>query len=72
MIAKYKDYVYTANIKDKQVTLLTYDQNKMIEGFEPKRDYYKKVVDISDSCLSTIYDIHFYVKYRDTVEDADI
>ena len=54
MIAKYKDYVYTANIKDKQVTLLTYDQNKIIEGFKPKRDYYKKVVDISDLCISYI------------------
>ena len=72
MLAEYEGYVYISNIKDEQVTLLTYDQSKMIEGFEPKRDYFKKVVDINDSCLSAIYDIHFYVKYRDTVEDTDI
>ena len=23
-------------------------------------------------CVSAIYDIHFYVKFRDTVEDTDI
>ena len=57
MLAEYEGYVYISNIKDEQVTLLTYDQSKMIEGFEPKRDYFKKVVDINDSCLSAIYDI---------------
>lgn len=72
MLAEYKSRVYIAIIKGEQVTLLTYDQNKMIEGFESKRDYFKKVVDINDSCLSAIYDIHFYVKYRDTVEDTDV
>lgn len=72
MLAEYKDYVYIANVKDEQVTLLTYNQSKMLEGFEPKRDYFKKVVDINDSCVSAIYDIHFYVKFRDTVEDTDI
>ena len=51
MLAEYKGYVYIANVKDEQVTLLTYNQSKMLEGFEPKRDYFKKVVDINDSCV---------------------
>lgn len=42
MLAEYEGYVYISNIKDEQVTLLTYDQSKMIEGFEPKRDYLRK------------------------------
>lgn len=54
------------------MTLLTYDKRKSLEGFKAKRDYFKKIVDINDSCLSAIYDIHFYVKYNDSVEDADI
>lgn len=70
MIAEYEGYVYIANIRDEQVILLTYDASKAQEGFEFKRDYFKKTVDIKDSCLSAIYDIHFYVKYKDSVEDA--
>lgn len=42
MLAEYEGYMYIANIKDEQVTLLTYDQSKSLEGFEPKRDYFKK------------------------------
>lgn len=70
MLAEYEGYVYIVNIRDEQVTLLTYDQSKAKEGFEPKRDYFKKTVDIKDSCLRVIYDIHFYVKYKDSVEDT--
>ena len=72
MLAEYEGYVYIANIRDGQVTLLTYDQRKSLEGFEAERDYFKKTLDINDSRLSAIYDIHFYVKYNDSVEDADI
>lgn len=72
MLAEYKGYVYIANIKDQQVTLLTYDKSKSLEGFEPKRDYFKKYVNLDDSSLSAIYDIHFYVKYKDSVEVTDI
>lgn len=72
MLAEYEGYVYIANIRDSQVTLLTYDQRKSLEGFEAERDYFKKTLDINDSRLSAIYDIHFYVKYNDSVEDADI
>lgn len=72
MLAEYEGYVYIANIRDEQVTLLTYDQSKILDGFEPKRDYFKKIVDINDSCLSAIYDLHFYVKYKDSIEETDI
>lgn len=72
MLAEYNGYVYIANIKDQQVTLLTYDQNKSLKGFAPEKDYFKKTVNLHDSNLSTIYDIHFYVKYNDSVEDINI
>lgn len=72
MLAEYEGYVYIANIRDSQVTLLTYDQRKSLEGFETERDYFKKTIDINDSRLSAKYDIYFCVKYNDSVEDADI
>lgn len=72
MLAKYKGCVYNAKVEDKQVTLLTYNQNKAEEGFKPKRDYFEKNVDLNDSCLREIFDIHFYVKYKDCVEEQDV
>lgn len=72
MLAEYEGYVYIANIKDQQVTLLTYDQSKSLESFEAKRDYFKKNVDLDDPSLSAIYDIHFYVKYKDFIENIEI
>ena len=68
MLAEYDGYVYIANIRDGKVVLLTYNQSKSIEGFEPKRDYFKKIVDVNDQCLGAMYNIHFYVKYKDSVE----
>ena len=72
MIAEYMENVYLASVRDKEVTLLTYDQGKSIEGFEPKRDYFKKTIRIDDSNLVSIYDLHFYVKYKDCVEEAEL
>ena len=72
MLAEYEGYVYIANIKDQQVTLLTYDQSKSLESFEAKRDYFKKNVDLDEPSLSAIYDIHFYVKYKDFIENIEI
>ena len=43
-----------------------------MEGFEPEKDYFKKNVDLDDSSLHAIYDIHFYVKYKNSVEDMKI
>lgn len=72
MIAEYEGYIYIANMRNAEVTLLTYDESKKLDGFEAKRDYFKKTVDINDSCLSALYDLHFYVKYKDSVEDANV
>src|SRR5574344_1142706 len=72
MLAEYEGYLFIAHMRDAQVTILTYDPSKNLEGFESKRDYFKKTVDINDPCLSAMYDIHFYVKYRDSVEDIDV
>ena len=62
MLAEYKDYVYIANVKDEQVTLLTYNQSKMLEGFEPKRDYFKKVVDKNVYHILHSHKNHLYLR----------
>lgn len=69
MLAEYKNKTYIANFKNNKIKLLTYDRNKVIEGFESKRDYFIKTVDINASYLKTLYEIHFYVKYTDSVEN---
>lgn len=72
MIAEYKENVYIANIKDNQVVLVTFDNNKKLEGFEPKRDYFRKVVQIDDPMLVSLYEIHYWVLYRDSIETSEL
>lgn len=54
MIAEYKENMYIANIRDNQVILVTFNNNKKLEGFEPKRDYFRKVVQIDDPMLVSL------------------
>lgn len=72
MIAEYKDNVYIASIQDNQVVLVTFNNNKKLEGFEPKRDYFRKVVQIDDPMLVSLYEIHYWVLYRDSVETLEL
>ena len=72
MIAEYKENVYIANIRDNQVILVTFNNNKKIEGFEPKRDYFRKVVQIDDPMLISLYEIHYWILYRDSVETSEL
>lgn len=72
MIAEYKENVYIANIKDNQVVLVTFNNNKKLEGFEPKIDYFRKVVQINDPMLVSLYEIYYWVLYRDSVETLEL
>ena len=72
MIAEYMKDVYLVSVRGKEATLLTYDQGKSVDGFEPKRNYFKKTVNIDDPNLVSIYDLHFYVKYKDCIEAAEL
>lgn len=72
MIAEYKENVYIASIQDNQVVLVTFNNNKKLEGFEPKRDYFRKVVQIDDPMLVSLYEIHYWVLYRDSVETLEL
>lgn len=72
MLAEYSGYIYIASVQNKQVTLMTYNKSKCLEGFEPKRDYFKKNISINDALLKELYKIHYYVKYKDIVEDNEI
>ncbi len=72
MIAEYMEDVYSVSVQGKEAVLLTYNQGKSINGFEPKRDYFKKTVNIGNPDLVSIYNLHFYVKYKDCIEEAEM
>lgn len=72
MIAEYIKNVYLVSVRGKEATLLTYDQGKSVDGFEPKRDYFTKTVNVDDPNLVSIYDPHFYVKYKDCIEETEL
>lgn len=72
MLAEYDGYIYIANISEKQVTLMTYDKSKVLDGFISKRDYFKKIVNIEDSSLTSLYEMHYWVEYNDKVESEEM
>ncbi len=72
MLAEYEGFIYLANVSGNQVTLMTYDKNKALEGFASKRDYFKKTIFVNDISLTSLYEIHFWVKYIDEVEENEI
>ena len=72
MLAEFEGYTYIANVNFDTVTLVTFDENKKLEGFEAKRDYYKNIVKLDDPRLKSIYDIHYWVKYTDCIEKSEI
>lgn len=72
MLGEYDGYIFMANIQGDQVTLITFDSKKALEGFEPKRDYFKKIVQLDDPVLAELYEIRYWVKYTDSVETKDL
>lgn len=72
MLAEYEGYVYIAKVKNEQVILMTIDRSKCLDGFEAKRDYFKKTITISDASLAAVYELHHKVRYRDCIEKNEI
>lgn len=72
MIAEYEGYVYTAIVRGDEVSLITYDKCKAIDGFEGKRDYYKKEVSLDDPMLISVYELHYLVRYKDRIENNEL
>ena len=69
VIGIYRGYKYfTIPDREKGVVLLTRDEFKKIEGFESKRSYFRKSVDISDPDLTSLYMSQFFVRYKDNIE----
>ena len=65
MLAEYNGNIYIANVKKNKVILMTYNQNKCTNGFVSQKNYYKYITDIKDSLLKNIYDISYFVDYKD-------
>lgn len=72
MIADYKDFSYYFEELDERIALVTNNISKKIDGFEPEYDYFYKEVSLNDEDLKSVYDIHFWVKYCDSVETEGI
>jgi len=50
------------------ICIRTYEERNEEEGFEAERDYYVKMIKIEDEDLEELYEKHFYVRYKDSVE----
>ena len=70
MRAIYKKEEFFASIRNdlNLVNIISYDERTEEEGFEAKRDYYVKRIKIEDEDLEELYEKHFYVRYKDSVE----
>ena len=54
------------------ISIVTYEERNEEEGFEAERDYYVKMIKIEDEDLEELYEKHFYVRYKDSVEENEI
>ena len=74
MRAIYKNEEFLSAILHKLnlISIVTYEERTEEEGFESKRDYYVKRIKIEDEDLEELYEKHFYVRYKDSVEENEI
>lgn len=72
MIAEYQENVYFVAVRNNEAYLSTLYPNKAIGVFEPERDYFFKTISIDDPKLVSIYDFHFYVRYKDSIEKTEL
>ena len=72
MIAEYQGNIYFASEHKDHISLVTDDPLKKTDGFEPKRDYFIKQVPFDDPDLISIYNLHFWVRYHDNVEENEL
>jgi hypothetical protein len=69
MLAKYHGKLYNyVEIKEKKY-LMTYDSRKIDDSFCAQRNYYLKDITMSMNDIEEIYALHFWVTYKDTIED---
>ena len=54
------------------ICIRTYEERNEEEGFEAERDYYVKMIKIEDEDLEELYEKHFYVRYKESVEENEI
>ena len=60
--------IYDLNL----ISIVTYEERSEEEGFEAEKNYYFKMIKIEDEDLEELYEKHFYVRYKDSVEENEI
>ena len=60
--------IYDLNL----VSIVSYDERRKEKGFEAEKDYYVKMIKIEDEDLEELYEVSFYVRYKDSVEENEI
>ena len=60
--------IYDLNL----VSIVSYDERSEEKGFEAERDYYVKMIKIEDEDLEELYEVSFYVRYKDSVEENEM
>ena len=60
--------IYDLNL----VSIVSYDERSKEKGFEAEKDYYVKMIKIEDEDLEELYEVSFYVRYKDSVEENEI
>ena len=60
--------IYDLNL----VSIVSYDERSEEKGFEAEKDYYVKMIKIEDEDLEELYEVSFYVRYKDSVEENEI
>ncbi len=71
MIAEYDGTLYLSDFVDDQLSLVTVLRSKINEDFEPISDSFVKLIDIQDPRLESLFEMHFWVKYKDGIENTD-
>ncbi|MBO4291463.1 MAG: hypothetical protein J5898_06105 [Lachnospiraceae bacterium] len=72
MRAEYKGLVYNAALRNDAATLMTFDTEKKLKGFETKKEFFNKTVKIDDPLLDAVYELHYWVKYCDSIEKTEL
>ena len=60
--------IYDLNL----VSIVSYDERSEEKGFEAEKDYYVKMIKIEDEDLEELYEVSFYVRYKDSVEENEM
>ena len=69
MLAEYHGNFYNYIQVDEKKYLMTYDSKKVDESFYAHRNYFLKDVTMSEDDIGEVYTLHFWVTYKDTIEN---